>query len=323
MKTYAKYLLLAMLVCVPTWIEPAAGQTASAPTASRPERWRQRRLFPVRWVRVPDSLPDGVRHETFHSKAMNCDVGYCIATPPGYADGQTRYPVLYLLHGLGGNELTYRKHLERLHEAMANGQIPPLIAVAVNGGSATMYCDSVDGTILPDTMIIRELIPHIDSQYRTISSRQGRIIEGFSMGGFGALKFAFKYPELFCAVVGGAPALLEWDRVTSERHAEMASRMYANDREAFESEHPRTWLKKNADKIRGKLRIRIMIGDQDGLKAYNDAFRKLMDELEIPYEYEVVEGVGHSSGRVYAKLGTDGLRFHAAVLEHAREVNQK
>jgi endo-1,4-beta-xylanase len=154
-------------------------------------------------------------------------------------------------------------------------------------------------------MIIKELIPYIDSHYRTIPKREARVIEGFSMGGFGALKFAFKYPELFCSVVGGSPVLLQWERMsTSSQHIEMAKRMFANDAKAFESERPTTWLKKNADKIRGKVCIRIVIGDQDRLKPYNDALCKLLDELKIPYQYEVLEGLGHSGDKVYPESVT-------------------
>ncbi len=88
--------------------------------------------------------------------------------------------------------------------------------------------------------------------------------------------------------------------------------MWNNDRNAFESDHPSTWLEKNADRIRGRLRIRIVVGDEDGLKErYIDAFQKRLEELNIAHEYEVVPGVGHSRTRVYPLVGLKGFQFQA------------
>ena len=325
MKTYAKLTLLAMMAAFLLGIHPALGQAIPTQPASRPtENRAPRRHFPVRWVNPTDTSPPGVQHKTFHSACMNCDVGYCIYTPPGYDNSDTRYPVMYWLHGRGGDELLgLHAVVPRLHQAIISKQIPPMLMVTVNGGSNTMYCDSVDRTILPDTMIVKELIPYIDSHYRTIPKREARVIEGYSMGGFGALKFAFKYPELFCSVVGGSPVLLQWERMSEPQHAEMAKRMFANDAKAFESEHPTTWLKKNADKIRGKVCIRIVVGDQERGKPYNDALCKLLDELKIPHQYEVLEGIGHSGGKVYEKAGLKGFQFQAAALAGAGGMKQQ
>ena len=314
MRTCATRILAAvMAACLPGLL-PVLGQTAPAPTASRPAQSQAApRPFSLRWVNPADSLPAGARHETFHSPAMNCDVGYCIYLPPGYADGNARYPVLYWLHGRGGNELTGLHYVPLLNQAIVSGRIPPMLMVIVNGGADTMYCDSVDRTIMADSAIARELIPYIDSHYRTIAKREGRVIEGFSMGGAGALKFAFKYPELFCSAVGGAPALNQsWERMIDSDHAERTRRMFANDRRVFESERVVTWLKKNADRIRGRVSIRIVVGDQDRLKPNNDALCKQLDELKIPYEYEVLEGIGHSGDQVYEKVGLKGFQFQAA-----------
>lgn len=286
---------------------------------AKPQTRPARRLFPIQWVNRSKELPPGVEHRILRSRCMNRDVGYCVYTPPDYAGSDKRYPVLYWLHGLPGNELLGRPHAAELHEAIVRKQIPPMIMVLVNGGRGSMYCDSKDGTIMPDTMIVKELIPYIDGHYRTIAKREARVIEGFSMGGFGALKFAFKYPELFCSVVGGAPALIEWESMS--KRPTIADRIFGGDGKAFTNEHPATWLKKNADKIRGKLRIRIVIGDEDGLKPYNDKMCELLDKLKIPYEYEVLKGLGHSRGKVYKRAGLKGFMFQAESLAEA-EKNQ-
>jgi endo-1,4-beta-xylanase len=68
----------------------------------------------------------------------------------------------------------------------------------------SFYSDSFDGQWMAETTVIEELVPHIDATYRTIANRDGRAIQGMSMGGFGALKLAFKYPDLFSSVVAFA-----------------------------------------------------------------------------------------------------------------------
>src|SRR5204863_8096931 len=85
--------------------------------------------------------------------------------------------------------------------ASRKAKLPPLIFVVVNGGRYTRYYDSLDHSIMMETTVIQELIPHIDATYRTVATSGGRAIQGESMGGMGSLKFAFKYPELFSSAV--------------------------------------------------------------------------------------------------------------------------
>ncbi|MHC4442290.1 MAG: alpha/beta hydrolase [Planctomycetota bacterium] len=269
---------------------------ASGQAAIPPWQKRQRGPFPIRWINPRDKKLPGVKHHTFHSDSMNCDVGFNIYTPPDYTTSDKRYPVIYWLHGgASGGEAVGVGHSTILHKAILQKQIQPMIMVFPNGGNgAGLYYDSVDGTIMIETALIKELIPFIDKNYRTIPSREARAIEGFSGGGFGALKFAFEYPKLFCSVVAGAPALVDWAAVSSsERHGgrERVRRMWNNDRKALESDHPSTLAKKNADVIRAKLRIRIVVGDQDTLKE------RFIDQAR----------------------GLKGFQFHAVSFSRARE----
>jgi len=151
------------------------------------------------WVveQVPE-LPAGVTHHTYRSASMKRDVGYCIFLPPSYATrAERRYPVIYHLHGAGGNETRSVYSAKVLQEGILAGRWPEMIMVFPNGGRATMYQDSGDGRFMAETTVIRELIPHIDATYRTIADREARCIEGFSMGGRGSTNLAMKFPELF------------------------------------------------------------------------------------------------------------------------------
>ena len=87
--------------------------------------------------------------------------------------------------------------------------MPPAVVILVQAPNRAFYIDSKDGAFPVESVIIKNLVPHVDATYRTITRREGRAIEGHSMGGFGALRLAFKYPELFASVSSFAAALVE------------------------------------------------------------------------------------------------------------------
>ena len=123
---------------------------------------------------------------------MNCDVGFCIYLPPTYETEQSqRFPVIYYLHGGNGDELKVLAEAEFLHQQVIAGTLPPFVMVMPNGGKGSYFADSVDGKVMSETTIIKELIPHIDMTFRTIATRNGRCIQGFSMGAVGATKLAY------------------------------------------------------------------------------------------------------------------------------------
>ena len=159
------------------------------------------RLAATKWVNQPKTpLPTGVVHQTFSSKALHQDVGYLVYLPPDYASApDRRYPVIYNLHGAGGNELHSLEEAQLLDQGIRAGPLPPMIMAMPNGGVATLYQDSYDGKWPAKTLIIREFIPFIDQTYRTIATRAGRAIEGFSMGGRGSTRLAMNIPK--CSVL--------------------------------------------------------------------------------------------------------------------------
>jgi putative tributyrin esterase len=141
---------------------------------------------------------NAVRFEVvqFKSNLIGKTLPYGVVLPPGYgsitARGK-RYPVLYLLHGWSGNYNSWVKDTGLMQYA-ADYQI---IIITPEGGNG-WYTDSA--TVPSDqyeTYFVRELIADVDSRFRTIADRGGRSVAGVSMGGYGALKFGFKYPEKF------------------------------------------------------------------------------------------------------------------------------
>lgn len=262
-----------------------------------------------RWNAPPAQPVEGVEHGTYHSESMDVTVGYNVLLPDGYTDTDRRYPVVYWLHGLGGNENSGARLAGRIRTLTAGHSITPMLFVFVNGGASSMYSDSSDGSIKSETTIITELIPHIDRNYRTIAGREGRAIEGFSMGGYGALMLGTKHPELFCSVLSYAGALHDADTLSSGRRA-IFDRMFGSV-EAFSDFSPYRWTRANAERIRDTLPLRIVVGTDDQTLGYNQNYQQVLRQLEIPHVYHVVNGIDHNIARYYDAVGLEGLRFLA------------
>jgi len=128
-----------------------------------------------KWVNPPgkQKWPAGCQHGTFSSASMKLDVGYNIYLPPDYAASDRRFPVVYWLHGYGGNEsyYAYPTYVGVLAEGIKAKKVPPCICVFANAGASSWYADSKDGKVMGETVVINELIPHIDKT--TAPSRRG------------------------------------------------------------------------------------------------------------------------------------------------------
>ena len=166
----------------------------------------------LKWVNPDHSDLGDLKFKTFHSATIKGDVSYMIYFPPDYEqDKSARYPVLYQLPASGGTPRRDGPQVTgRIDKAIRAKRIGPMIIVVVNGlAGNTMYADTRDGQYPLESVIIKDLIPHIDATYRTIASREGRGVNGFSMGGFGAAHLGFKNPDVFGVDSIMAPPLVE------------------------------------------------------------------------------------------------------------------
>jgi endo-1,4-beta-xylanase len=180
-----------------------------------------------------------------------------------------------------------------------------MIVVMVNGLTATYYRDSVDGKWPVESVIMKELIPHIDQTYRTMAAREARAVEGFSMGGYGAAHLGFKYPDTFGIVVIGSGAFSDSAGLGPQHKSENGGKsvMSLAPKAYFEENDVATVIRRNAGAIRGRTLVRITVGNEDGLFPNNQAVHELLTQLKIEHEYEVIPGVGHDSGKIYRLLG--------------------
>jgi S-formylglutathione hydrolase FrmB len=141
-------------------------------------------------------------------------VHYCVYLPSGYEAGATqhparRYPVLYFLHGLGDNEQTlFNSGGWTLLDDLRNQHKMGDFLIVAPEGRRSFYINSADGSVRYSDFFLQEFIPQVESKYRILPGRAGRAISGISMGGYGALRFAFAHPELFSAVSAQSAALI-------------------------------------------------------------------------------------------------------------------
>ena len=167
---------------------------------------------PLEWV-TDAVAADNVEFCKFFSEAVNAEVSYHIYLPAEYYNNTSkRFPVLYWLHGSGGGLPGIPVLSSFFDSAIVSGQIPPMLVVFPNGLPSGMWCNWKDGSAPVESMLINDLIPYIDQTYRTINSAEGRIIEGFSMGGYGAARLGLKFPEMFSAfsMLGSGPLQLDF-----------------------------------------------------------------------------------------------------------------
>jgi enterochelin esterase-like enzyme len=286
--------------------------TAQAPTPVGMSPELAKRLTVTKWVNEPKTpLPRGVIHRTFFSKALNRDVGYLVYLPPDYetASGK-RYPVIYNLHGAGGNELHGTEEAQLLDDGIRAGKLPPMIMAMPNGGTVTLYQDSYDGKWPAETLTIREFIPFIDQTYRTIADRSGRAIEGFSMGGRGSTRLAMKYPEMFCSLFNQSGNVMH----TSEefKPSDPASLAYLGPgQQRYIENDAYLLLKKNLDAIKGKLRIQMWCGTQDPehLGTVRE-FHQALLAAGVDHTYMEIEGLAHKRNEMVARYRNIWFDYH-------------
>jgi S-formylglutathione hydrolase FrmB len=247
--------------------------------------------------------------------------------PGARAKDVGRYPVLYLLHGLGDNErsLVNTGAWSLIEDLRAQHRIGEFVIVTPDGGRS-FYVNSHDGRVRYSDFFLREFLPAIERKYRVRSGRASRGISGMSMGGYGALRFAFADPQLFGSVSAKSAALM----ATPPRQLDAAARagspqatMLGNifgqplDIAYWQRNSPFVLAKKNAAALR-RLRIYFDCGTEDEYGFYDGAERlhRQLAAEKIPHEFHLYPG-NHSLTYFLQHLGTS-LEFHSRAFARAR-----
>ncbi|MGC9319198.1 MAG: alpha/beta hydrolase [Armatimonadota bacterium] len=288
-----------------------AGVWGQAPVAGPDAR--------VRWVTRAVEAP-GLQHRTFDSAAVGGPVSYHIYLPDEYqAEPERRFPVLYWLHGTSGGLPGVRPLSAHFGGAMRAGTIPPMLVVFPNAPPGSLWVDSKDGKMPVETVVVSELVPHIDATFRTIASPEGRIVEGFSMGGYGAARLGLKHHDIFGAVsiLAGGPLQQHFThtpRVGPRGREMVLQRVFGGDHDYFRALSPWVLAEHNADAVRDDMRMRLVIGEQDEMLAVTRRFHAHLTRLRVPHAFTVLPGVGHDTRDVLLALGEEGWEFYRQAL---------
>ena len=250
---------------------------------------------PVVWSNPHAALPKGVTHHQLESASMDRTVGFSVYLPDNYESSATRFPVVYFLHGHGGNENSdgpsFAKIVHRLAQA---GEVPAAICVFPNGG-VSGYRDHPDDKIMVETMITQELIPLVDDTFRTLPRRESRVIAGYSMGGAGALRLALLYPERFSAAASWAAAINYPRRGSSLPNEFSAARLSASIPQG---------------------RLLMIVGYDDDVTYHrHPPFLAALSEAKYPFTFRTLSGVPHNLGLYYQRTGDELVRFLLAGIE--------
>lgn len=215
------------------------------------------------------------------------------------------FPVLYLLHGLSDDHTIWHRNtsIERYVRDL------PLIVAMPDGGRG-FYCDAQPGYAY-ETALVDELIPFVDRTFPTRAERSGRCVGGLSMGGYGAVKFALKYPDRFCAAHSHSGALAfahDWDLFDPSLAAEFKNIVGDNSQGGPDD----LWAL--ADRLdRAHLpALRIDCGTDDHRLPDNRLFHAHLTQLGVAHEY--VEFDGAHNWSYWDVHVQEALGFHARAL---------
>lgn len=248
--------------------------------------------------RVQDVPHGSVSKVWYHSNTLNMDRRMTVYTPAGYEQNKNkRYPVLYLLHGMGGDENAWSelgRATQILDNLIAQGKAEPMIVVMTNGNAIQQATpgEAPNGFVQPTSKSsisnnggferhFTEVVDFMDRNYRTIGLKEARAIAGLSMGGFHSLHISKYYPDMFNYVGLFSAAIYPGSDKKSIVYENFENRLSTQ----FELKPALYW---------------IAIGEKDFLYNDNAKFRKTLDANHYPYEYyESPDGHIWKNWRIY------------------------
>lgn len=262
---------------------------------------------------------------SIQSKIVQRAVRYCAMLPPSYeTDRSRKYPILYFLHGLGQNEqaLMLGGGWGLIEDLRQHHTIGDFLIVAVEG-RGSFFINSADGKQRYSDFFLTEFIPQIEAKFRVMRSRKTRGITGLSMGGFGALRFAFAHPELFGSVSAQSAALItETPKQMTEdlQHAgplaNLLGEVFGNPIKVahWNQNNPYVLARQNRAELKN-LGIYFNCGQKDDF-GFQDGASKLHKQLAaegITHEFHLYPGA-HTPDYFLSHLG-ETLQFHWHVFE--------
>jgi S-formylglutathione hydrolase FrmB len=270
---------------------------------------------------VPPANAQGrIDCRSFKSHILKWPVRYCVMLPPDYEKNSAKkYPVLYFLHGLGEDEqILMRSGAWGLIEDLRRAhKIGDFLLIAPQG-RATFFINPARGQNRYSDFFLSGFVPYIESQYRISRNRNFRGITGLSMGGYGALRFAFAHPELFSSVSAQSPALItDSPKDLSEGLdeagplADLLGDVFGNpiDVPHWRQNDPFVLAQKNRIRFANQ-HIYINCGQQDeyGFAEGASKLHKQLESEKVRHEFHLYPG-GHDADYFLSHFG-ETMEFH-------------
>lgn len=281
----------------------SAGATRDQTAALQPSKQTTTLAQPSQTSASQTATTKGrVEYAEFDSASLGQKVRYAVSLPASYdVKKQQRYPLVIFLHGLNNDERSWETEgmQARLEELRAAGKVGEYV-IAMPYGANSFYLNAKDGARYED-MVVKDFLPFVDKTYRTTAKPTERVIEGISMGGYGALLIAFKHPELFAGVAAHSAALFDElpsapadqaDRRAGFRYL-LATKLFGTppDISYFQANNPLQLARANATQIK-RLKIYFDVGDHDryGFQGGNQKLDATLSEAGIKHEFAIVAG---------------------------------
>ena len=258
------------------------------------------------------------------TKLLPATLEYNVLLPDGYEAEKGPLPLLLFLHGGGGDRSFLGRMRPAIDEMWKSGSLPKMVIVTPSAGRS-FYMDYKDGSQKWESFIIGEFIDHLRATYKVTRERKGTLLFGISMGGLGALRLGFKYPDKFqglAALEPGIDPALKWADVKPRnrfyRGDDLMETIFGKPFDAayWEKNNPPSIAVANADKIRASgLGIYLDVGDDDSFNLHESAefMHRLLWDYKILHEYHLIRGADHV-GRTMRPRSMEGLAFLARVL---------
>jgi enterochelin esterase-like enzyme len=236
------------------------------------------------------------------STILNRDVHYTVYLPEGYETNGRNYPVTYLLHGHGDSDDGWIQfgEINRLADAaIKEGKIAPMLIVTPDGFKS-FYMNAFDGSMNYEDFFIKELIPHIEKTYKVKTDKRFRGIAGLSMGGYGSLLYALKYPDLFVAAAPLSAAIWtnnDYENMQEARYnnyfgSSIGKNLKGKDRLTtnWYANSIFSIIDKKTPQELGAVKYWIDCGDDDFLTVGNTQLHITLTNKKVAHEFRMRDG---------------------------------
>ena len=249
---------------------------------------------------IPGAAQSRVECSKIESKYLKRAVPYCAMLPASFDQEKSRkFPIIYFLHGLGDNEqsMINAGGWSIYEDLLAKKKVGEFV-VAAPYGYQSFYVNSKDGKMQYENFFLREFMPEMEKRYRFKGGRNSRGIMGVSMGGYGALHYAFKYPQKFVAVSTHMAALQDSvdSNVGNSLEGQLLTAVFGNpiDKAYYKANNPLQLARTASVAQLRTMKIYFDCGDRDnyGFNVGAEQLHAILQKRRVPHEWHIYPG-GH------------------------------